>query len=67
MTPKRPMLRLRIHRLEPYDEPGGWVYEIRDTSRPSGNQILHLVTAASWRHALASGLADLKRTHERKS
>ena len=61
------MLRLRIHRLEPYDEPGGWVYEVRDSSRPEGNQILHLVTAASWRQALNYGLHELKRAYERKS
>lgn len=60
-------LRLRIHRLKPYDEPGGWIYEIRDTDRPDGNRILHIVTAGSWRHALVSGLADLKRMHERRT
>ncbi len=60
------MLRIRIHRLPPYDQPGGWVYELRDMSRPDGNQILHVVTTSSWRHALGSGLADLKRAHNRR-
>lgn len=59
------MIRLRIHRIQPHDTPGGWVYEIRDTSRPENHQIRFAVSAANWRSALRKGLADLRTVSEK--